>query len=654
MFLHEPIKVSVPRNICSVKIAQPSLPYRIDVIVPVLFIRKMQSMKWQRKRSLHCHTRHTQVFINVFLLSFSLSLFSANATSELGQKIMLDIRYFCQSGSSIECREPVTSLPSELRGVLQQYNIGGVILFAENIVSSAQVQNLTRELQNSMAAVDAPPLFIAVDQEGGRVARLPQAVLPAFSGNMAIGATYTRSTDKFAKQVAKAQASALKQHGINVNFAPVLDVNSNPDNPVINVRAFASDPKMVASLGSSMVRAYQQNGVLSAVKHFPGHGDTNVDSHSGLPNVSHELPKVLSHDIAPFAQVIKDAHPAFVMTAHIQFPNLDNSRLRGKNGASVIVPATLSRKILHDILREELGFDGIVVTDALDMAGITHYFSPQEALVHTFAAGSDIALMPFTIRTPEDIIEFEQWFRSTQDALSNEMQSTMWRTSLRRIASQKVKILQSLTDTSHNLATTSNVDLLYQYHALAKELAYNSITALEGTQPVSITNRDRVLAIMPDELRCSGLLLALIKQGVENIECHSTLLSLPLPSLKALESYDYIILGELSPAVSLVEMGGMEDVNALRQRTALRATARDIEQYIRQVLHQPHLAQKTILLGLRAPYLVQRLAAEFTPMATMVTYDYRVDDTSYESVVFETLSQFLTQDIKPTGTMPVN
>ena len=197
---------------------------------------------------------------------------------------------------------------------------------------------------------------------------------------------------------------------------------------------------MVASLGSSMVRAYQQNGVLSAVKHFPGHGDTNVDSHSGLPNVSHELPKVLSHDIAPFAQVIKDAHPAFVMTAHIQFPNLDNSRLRGKNGASVIVPATLSRKILHDILREELGFDGIVVTDALDMAGITHYFSRQEALVHTFAAGSDIALMPFTIRTPEDIIEFEQWFRSL-NALSNEMLAVA--KTLRHGCHQKVKILQS-------------------------------------------------------------------------------------------------------------------------------------------------------------------------------------------------------------------
>ena len=571
---------------------------------------------------------------------------------------MLDIRYFCQSGPSIECREPVTSLPAELRGVIQKYDIGGVILFAENIISSKQLKDLTSDLQTAMGEVEAPPLFIAIDQEGGRVARLPQEVLPAFSGNMALGATYKRSGDEYATSVAKAQATALTHHGINVNFAPVLDVNSNPDNPVINVRSFSSDPKMVATLGRSMVNAYQQNGLLSAVKHFPGHGDTNVDSHSGLPLVSHELPTIFSHDIAPFAHVIQGAQPAFVMTAHIQFPHLDNSRLRGRSGASMIVPATLSRKIVHEILREELGFQGIVITDALDMAGITKYFSSQEALLHTFAAGSDIALMPFAIRTPEDILEFERWFRTTHDALSDQMQSPMWEASLRRIASQKRKMHPFVSDISVkiplNSSHTQHADSLYENRQLASALAYNSITALAGTHPVKIANADSVFALMPDELRCRGLVEAMVNQGVENIECQSMLLSLPLPSLTALERFDYVILGELSPAISPVEMGGMDDVTALRQRAETRMSAHAIERYFRHVLNHPSLTPKTILLGFRAPYVVQRLANEFTPLATLVTYDYRVDDTTYQSAAFDALSQVLTQAIKPVGTLPVD
>ncbi len=588
-------------------------------------------------RLLHC------LYVAITLLCFSVQ-----ADPRLGQKLMLDIRYFCQDGISIECREPVKELPLELREWLQKYQIGGVILFAENIHTSQQLIKLTQDLQLSMSDIEAPPLFIAVDQEGGRVARLPQHVLPAFSGSMALGATYASSQDNFARAVAEVQAQKLLSHGINVNFAPVLDVNSNPENPVINVRAFGSDPEMVAVLGSSMVKTYQDNGILSAIKHFPGHGDTQVDSHTGLPQVTHSLSQIMQQDIAPFAHVINNAQPAFVMTAHIQFPNLDDTKLSTLDGASIIVPATFSRKILHDVLREQLGFDGIIISDALDMAGIADHFASDEALLNTFAAGSDIALMPFAIRTPDDIVAFDSWFRAARQALSERMQETSWQASLSRIATQKISMLRNKHSAITQQIPEKGID------TLVDNLAMASVTALPGSQAVTLKPGDSLFAVMPDDLRCAGLRKALYDQGIVNLECISTLLDASLPVMRDLDKYHYIILGELSPAISAVEMGGMDDVVALRQRTAQRASATDVLQYMTSLLTNQELANRTILVGLRAPYVVRQLTAQTQPLATFLLYDYRVDETTFTSPSLKSLSQILTQGLIPTGTLPVD
>eukprot|EP00487_Bulimina_marginata_P008443 TRINITY_DN3098_c0_g1_i1.p1 TRINITY_DN3098_c0_g1~~TRINITY_DN3098_c0_g1_i1.p1 ORF type:complete len:234 (+),score=76.94 TRINITY_DN3098_c0_g1_i1:98-703(+) len=198
--------------------------------------------------------------------------------------------------------------------------------------------------------------------------------MTGFAGNMAIGASYQQHGTHFATQVNSVIAKELKVLGINNNYAPVVDVNTNVDNPVINTRSFGESASQVSALGASAVTAIQAQGVMATLKHFPGHGDTHVDSHLGLPRVDHDRATIDKVDLAPFVWAIEHANPAMIMTAHIQYPALDNSLFVSKSGEKLMRPATMSRKILTTLLREKMGFEGIIATDALDMAGVTHFF----------------------------------------------------------------------------------------------------------------------------------------------------------------------------------------------------------------------------------------------------------------------------------------
>lgn len=319
------------------------------------------------------------------LVSAAASNTTPSLQQVLGQKLMLDLRYYCeQPVAPGACRTPLTQLPPALAELISKHHIGGVILFAENLQHPEQIVTLNQQLQQAAAAQGTGlPLFIGIDQEGGRVARLPRQQSTSFSGNMAIGATFAEHGNRFATEVGEIMAKELLSLGINVNFAPTVDVNVNPQNPVINVRSFGEDPQQVAILGKAMTEAMQQQGMLVSLKHFPGHGDTHVDSHLGLPRVDHTKQQIEQVDLLPFAQIIKDAAPAMIMTAHIQFPALDSSTFSSKTGEQMIKPATLSRSILTGVLREQLNYKGLIVTDALDMAGISHFFTVPQAVIET-------------------------------------------------------------------------------------------------------------------------------------------------------------------------------------------------------------------------------------------------------------------------------
>ena len=268
--------------------------------------------------------------------------------------------------------------------LIQRYHLGGIIYFAwtGNLQNPKQIATLSNSLQKA-ALSQSPnlPLLLATDQEHGVVVRV---VDPAtqFPGSMAIGAT---GNPEDARLSAEITGRELRSLGINQNFGPVADVNSNPLNPVIGVRSFGVDPMKVAALEQLQVRGLHSGGTAATAKHFPGHGDTDVDSHYGLPIISRTRQQLDSVDLVPFVAAM-DAGVDAIMTAHIVVPALDDSGL----------PATLSRPIMTDLLRTQLGYKGVVVTDALDMQGAKPFGedSPKRVPVEALKAGVDLLLMP--------------------------------------------------------------------------------------------------------------------------------------------------------------------------------------------------------------------------------------------------------------------
>jgi beta-N-acetylhexosaminidase len=282
----------------------------------------------------------------------------------------------------------------DITGLIRDRHLGGVILYAApgNIVSPVQVSELTAALQATAAVTDnGVGLLIGVDQEGGPVARLRQG-FTVFPSQMAQAATGRADLVRLA---AAATGRELRAVGINTNFAPVADVNINPANPVIGIRSFGSTPADVARLTAAATVGYGSAGVVCTPKHFPGHGDTAVDSHIGLPRVDHDAMTLDRVDFPPFRAAFAAGAPA-VMTAHVLAPVLEPDG----------IPATLSRRILTGVLRGRLGFDGAVFTDSLGMGAVAATYGTAEAAVLALGAGADILLIGADVgRPPAERVE---------------------------------------------------------------------------------------------------------------------------------------------------------------------------------------------------------------------------------------------------------
>jgi len=266
------------------------------------------------------------------------------------------------------------SAPDDLRRLIAEFDLAGVIYFARNIVEPGQVAEMSREVAG--LARDWP-FWISVDQEGGRVARLkaPFTEWPPAS-------TLGRSDDEqLTVRFAEALATELRAVGINLDYAPVLDVHSNPKNPVIGDRALSDDPVVAARLGAAFIQAFQKDGVAACGKHFPGHGDTDVDSHEALPVVEHDVRRLEAVEFIPFRRAI-EADVATIMTAHVHARALDRERI-----------ASFSPVVVSSWLKERLGFAGVVISDDLGMKAVSATTPLPEATVSALRAGCDTVLL---------------------------------------------------------------------------------------------------------------------------------------------------------------------------------------------------------------------------------------------------------------------
>lgn len=285
-----------------------------------------------------------------------------------------------QIGQLLVVGFPGTEPTPELIDLIQNHHVGNIVLFSRNVQSTQQLRGLTTRLQElAREAGQRLPLLIAIDQENGMVRRLGEDAT-LFPGNMTLGAV---GSEQAAYEVARASGLELQELGVNLNLAPVVDVNNNPANPVIGVRSFGEDPQQVARLASAEIRGYQSAGVATCIKHFPGHGDTATDSHLSMPTIPYDMARLEQIELVPFKSGIATGSDC-VMTAHIYFPTLmHDTRL----------PATLSPAVVRQLLREQLGFTGVIMTDCLEMKAVSETVGVAQGAVLALQAGNDLLLI---------------------------------------------------------------------------------------------------------------------------------------------------------------------------------------------------------------------------------------------------------------------
>ncbi|MBQ9040925.1 MAG: hypothetical protein IJ119_15780 [Clostridia bacterium] len=308
---------------------------------------------------------------------------------KLAQMMFFCPRQWKEDADSDAPAENIRVLNDYTRQYIADHRFGGILLYGENCGDAEQLLRLVADMQQANQEGGGLPMLMAVDQEGGNVSRLSFGT--SGTGNMTIAATGKTENARAMGQVFGEELALL---GLTTDFAPVVDVNDNAANPVIGVRAFSDDAGVVAKFGCAFMAGLQDTGTMVSLKHFPGHGNTDVDSHTGLPLVDRSFDELMANELVPYKAAI-DAGADMVMTAHIQYPQLERQTYTSiTTGEAVYIPATMSRAIMTDLLRGELGFEGVTVSDALEMKSIWDNYATDDILSMTINAGVDLLIMP--------------------------------------------------------------------------------------------------------------------------------------------------------------------------------------------------------------------------------------------------------------------
>ena len=360
-----------------------------------------------------------------------------------------------------------------IRNMIIEYKIGSVILFQRNCKNTKQVFELIYDLQKLSVEYNGVPLFIAIDQENGVVRRIYEGI-PTFCGNMAqtAGATI-QETEK----IGYLTGWGLGLLGFNLNLAPSVDVNNNEANPVINVRSFGPCPQVVAERGVACIKGMQQSGIIATAKHFPGHGDTSVDSHLDLPTVPYDKERLNQIELLPFVAAIKAGVKA-IMTSHIKFPAYEEEDL----------PATLSKNILTDLLRTQLGFDGLILTDCMEMKAIDTYYQTVWACKKAVMAGVDILCVSHSEEKQRKAIDL-----ICDGVTSNEIAMEQIDASVDRILKHKQEMGFDITKKYDDILPLLNNE---EYKGFSRHISLKSMTIMKNQGLIPLKGK-KVTIIAP-------------------------------------------------------------------------------------------------------------------------------------------------------------
>jgi beta-N-acetylhexosaminidase len=502
-------------------------------------------------------------------------------------------------GQSLMVQFQGPELTDELREALARIEPAGVVLFSSNIKSREQVAGLCRDLQAEAKKLGLPPLLIAVDQEGGTVSRLSAdfVTVPSPMAQAATGDT------KATERCAVISGRQLRAVGITMNFAPALDINVQPRNPVIRTRSFGDDPKLVSVHGLAALKGYEKAGVIATAKHFPGHGDTSDDSHLGLPVVTHKRKHLERNELMPFSAAIRAGIQA-IMTAHIIFSAIDD------------LPATLSRPMLRDLLRRELGFDGVIVTDAMDMGAIVDGFGRGPAAVRAKQAGADLLEMVAPLAFQFEVAE--ALFKAVK---SDDLSRKLFERTAARVAA-----LRHRYQIIYDVPAPPEPNPKHAIDALA--IAQRSITVVREELPLSLAE-DAKLVVIDCQRRRSSI----AEDPVNRAAILKSAITSAFPKARHISISEQATARQLSTARSAAE----------KSEVVLFVT-RDAElvESHAQIGRELALTTSLIHASVRAPYDVALIPAK----TTLLTY-------GDPPVSLQALVDVLAGKVKAGGTSPV-
>lgn len=494
----------------------------------------------------------------------------------------------------------------EIQTMIEQYHVGGVIYFTRNIESPEQVHRLSSELQRF---VPTNPLFISIDQEGGMVARITEGVTLS-PGNMALGATQNKEA---VYQLNKIVASELTALGINMNFSPCIDVNNNPKNPVIGVRSYGEDPYFVAAMGNQAIDGLQSENVSAVIKHFPGHGDTNVDSHLSLPVISHSLERLKELELIPFASAIKQGVDA-VMVAHVSFPAIEPDN----------VPATLSKRMINGLLRNYLQYDGVVMTDCMEMNAIINYYGIEEAAIHAIEAGNDIVLISHTFERQERalkaVIAAVNDGRITEETINQSVERILRLKQKRQLQ----KEMPNWNSAKKKIAQSDNL-------AYAQKISEQSITVIKdnGILPIDKDSNTLLVSVNPN-------VATEVDETLATNVTIGTYLGQHIASLE--EVHITTTVTDLEMAEIMLKAKNADKVIV----TTYQASANPSQVALVQMLLKQY-DEKLAVIALRSPYDIEH----FPNVATYIaTYESR-------PLALQSVSKVLIGELQAIGQLPV-